>query len=413
MDRREFLKASAVVSLSTIFPGLSGWAYSPGKESVKSSKKLIVVFLRGAADGLNIVVPYADQRYYSARPTIAVPPPGREEGCLDLDGTFGLHPVLKPLMGQWKSGSMAFVHSSGSPDVTRSHFDAQDYMESGRPGVKTASSGWLNRLLQTLPDTSSPIRAINVGSTMPRILQGPVSIASYAPKRNNNHSVIDRPFIASAFSKMYEGRQDALGRNFAEGLESHNTLKEKLDKEMQAANKGAPLARDFRGFGRQLGSLFGKDAKTQVAFIALGGWDTHVNQGASKGQLSNHLNVLGQGLSDLIHGLGDQYKDTVIMVMSEFGRTVDENGNGGTDHGHGNVMWLLGGSVKGGKVYGQWRGLEKNHLFEGRDLPVETDFRDIVSTVAHNHLSLSKADLANLFPGFAYGKNSSIASIIV
>ena len=199
-----------MVSLSCLFPGLSGWAYSPAGANGLGSKKLIVIFLRGAADGLNVVIPYADQNYYNARPIIAIAPPGKSEGCLDLDGTFGLHPVLKPLLEHWKNGSLAFVHSSGSPDSTRSHFDAQDYMESGRPGVKTASSGWLNRALQLLPDNSSPIRAINVGSTMPRILQGPVTVASYAPKRSGRRSVIDQPFISSAFARMYEGRGDEL-----------------------------------------------------------------------------------------------------------------------------------------------------------------------------------------------------------
>ena len=413
MDRREFLKTSAMVSLSCLFPGLSGWAYSPAGANGLGSKKLIVIFLRGAADGLNVVIPYADQNYYNARPIIAIAPPGKSEGCLDLDGTFGLHPVLKPLLEHWKNGSLAFVHSSGSPDSTRSHFDAQDYMESGRPGVKTASSGWLNRALQLLPDNSSPIRAINVGSTMPRILQGPVTVASYAPKRSGRRSVIDQPFISSAFARMYEGRGDELEEAFEEGLERHNTLKEKLAQEMQAANKGAPVARNFKGFGRQLGSLFGKDRNTQIAFLALGGWDTHVNQGASKGQLTNQLNSLGSGLADLVTGLGPQYKDTVIMVMSEFGRTVKENGNGGTDHGHGNVMWLMGGGVNGGKVHGDFSGLAKGNLYEGRDLPVRVDFRDVVSSVAENHLELSKNQIAELFPGYTRGGSPVAKNLFV
>lgn len=412
MDRREFLKTSMVVSLSCLFPGASGWAYSPGGAKGIGSKKLIVIFLRGAADGLNIVVPYADSQYYSGRPTIAIPPPGKSGGCLDLDGTFGLHPVLAPLHSHWKNKSLAFVNCSGSPEPTRSHFDAQDYMESGRPGVKVVSSGWLNRVLQELPNTNSPIRAINVGATLPRILQGPVSTATYAPKRGKRKSVIDIPVIASAFSQMYTGRKDALGEAYEEGIEAHHTLKEKLEKEMVAANKGAPTARNFRGFGRQLGSLFGKDESTQVAFLALGGWDTHVNQGASKGQLANHLKVLGEGLNDLIHGLGSQYKDTVIMVMSEFGRTAKENGNGGTDHGHGNVMMVLGGGINGGKVYGQWQGLDKQNLFEGRDLPVITDFRDIVGVVSQNHMKLSNKALSEIFPDYNFKPNSYAKDII-
>ena len=411
MDRREFLKSSAIVSLSFMFPGLAGWAYSP-KGGGADNKKLIVIFLRGAADGLNMLVPYSDSLYYSSRPTIAVGQPGRREGCIDLDGTFGLHPVLSPLKKHWSNKSLAFIQNSGSPDPTRSHFDAQDYMESGRPGVKVVSSGWLNRMLETLPDTQSPIRAINVGKTLPRILQGPVTIATYEPKRGKRRSIIDVPVIASAFSKLYEGRDDALGQAYREGIEAHTTLKEKLEKEMVMANKGAPLTRNFRGFGRQLGSLFGKDPSTQIAFIALGGWDTHVNQGAGKGQLANHLKVLGEGLDDLVNGLGKQYKDTVIVVMSEFGRTVKENGNGGTDHGHGNLMMVLGGGVNGGRVHGQYRGLNKSHLFEGRDMPVVTDFRDVIGTIAHNHLGLSSKALDSVFPDYAFNKNHAAKEII-
>lgn len=411
MNRREFLKTGAIVSLSCLYPGLSGWAYSPSGKS-QGSKKMIVVFLRGAADGLNIVAPYADSKYYSSRPTIALNAPGKKDSLLDLDGTFGLHPVLSPLMKQWENKSLAFIHSSGSPEPTRSHFDAQDYMESGRPGVKVVSSGWLNRVLQALPDNESPIRAINVGATLPRILQGPITIATYAPKRKNRRSVVDIPIIASAFGEMYNNRDDALGEAFREGMETHTTLKKKLDQEMKMANKGAPSPRNFRGFGRQLGSLFGKDKNTQVAFLALGGWDTHVNQGNSKGQLSNNLKVLGEGLNDLIRGLGSQYKDTAIVVMSEFGRTVKENGNGGTDHGHGNVMWVLGGGVNGGKVYGDWRGLDKSSLFEGRDLPVVTDFRDVIGTIAQNHMGLSTNQLKTIFPDFTIKKNNLARDII-
>ncbi|MBK9145420.1 MAG: DUF1501 domain-containing protein [Candidatus Melainabacteria bacterium] len=403
MKRRDFLRASALASLSAIYPGLhpgiSGWAYSSGKDS-PGSKKLVVIFLRGAADGLNVVIPYGDPAYYNARPTIAVARPGETDGALDLDGHFGLHPQLEPLMKYWQDGSLAFVHCSGSPDPTRSHFDAQDYMESGCPGRKVVSSGWLNRLLTVLPSTRSSIRAINVGSTMPRILQGPVSVASFAPARAGRPSVADRPFISAAFEKMYAARDDSLGVAFREGMESHRTLKSKFDQEMTAANKGAPQAANFKGFGSQLGKLFGEDRTTQVAFVALGGWDTHVNQGAGKGQLANHLGVLGKGLADLARGLGPQYRDTVILVISEFGRTVNENGNGGTDHGHGNVMFVMGGGIRGGKVYGQWQGLDRGKLFEGRDLPVTTDFRSVIGQAAHEHMSIATADLGKILPDF-------------
>ncbi len=404
MNRREFLKTSAVFSFSLFGQNLAGWAYG-GSKSLEG-KKLIVVFLRGAVDGLNVVSPYGDSRYYQARPTIGIAQPGQKDGLLDLDSYFGLAPALAPLLPYWKDKSLAFVHACGSPENTRSHFDAQDYMESGRPGVKVVDSGWLNRVLAQLPNTKSPLRGINVGATMPRILQGPENVASYAPQSIGKRSAMDVPVVAEAFSRMYTKRQDKLAAAFKEGIQAQDMLNEKLSKEMVAANKGAPSAKSFKGFGQQLGKIFANDPSIQVAFVALGGFDTHVNQGAGKGQLANQLTGLGTGLSDLISNLGDDYKNTVIMVMSEFGRTVKENGNGGTDHGHGNVMWILGGNVTGGKVYGKLDGLSDDKLFEGRDLPVTTDFRTPILAVCQAHLNLEKNKLNEVFPGFTNNDRS-------
>ena len=411
MNRREFLKAGALVSLSSLMPGLSGWAYSTANPDATAGKKLVVIFLRGAADGLNIVIPYSDPGYYSARKTIAVPRPGTVGGGLKLDADFALHPALAPLMPYWQNKSLAFVHASGSPDPTRSHFDAQDYMESGCPGVKVVSSGWMNRLLEEIPDTGSPLRAVSIGSTMPRILQGPEQVASYAPKAKWRRSAVDIPRVADAFKQMYANRNDALGQAFTDGMESHIMLKDKLSEEMIAANKGAPPANKFQGFGMQLGKLMGEDPKIQVAFVAIGGWDTHVNQGADKGQLANHLTVVGKGLDDLAKGLGPKLKDTTIIVMSEFGRTVKENGNRGTDHGHGNVMWLMGGGINGGKVHGRWDGLANSRLFEGRDLPVTTDFRTVLASVTAENLKLSSKSVNKVFPDFNF-QDKSLAGIL-
>lgn len=409
MNRREFLKTSAVLSLSLFSQNLSGWAY--GGSKALEGKKLIVVFLRGAVDGLNVVAPYGDSRYYQYRPTIGIAQPGQKDGLLDLDSYFGMAPALAPLMPYWKNGTLAFVHACGSPEATRSHFDAQDYMESGRPGVKVVSSGWLNRVLNQLPDTKSPLRGINVGATLPRILQGPVNIASYAPQAAGKRSAMQLPVVASAFTKMYADRNDSLAKAFNDGVKAEELLNEKLKKEMVAADKGAPLARSFKGFGQQLGKIFADDPSVQIAFVALGGFDTHVNQGAGKGQLANQLGSLGNGLNDLITGLGDDYKNTVIMVMSEFGRTVKENGNGGTDHGHGNVMWILGGNVAGGKVYGRLDSLAEDKLFERRDVPVTTDFRTVIAAITQSHLNLSKSHMAEVFPDFAL-TDQSINNII-
>lgn len=403
MNRRDFLKSASLLSLSMLSQAQGWtWAASPKSGASSNDSRLVVVFLRGAVDGLNVVVPYSDPTYYSLRPTIAISRPGDSAGALDLDGTFGLHPALAPIMPQWKDKSLSFVVCSGSPDPTRSHFDAQDYMETGAPGNKRLTTGWMNRLLEQLPDNRSPIRAINVGNTMPRILQGPISVASYDAKPTGGASAaaLDRPAILSSFGQMYQGRHDDLGEAFCEAVEARQVLNSKLQDEMIAADQGAPLARNFRGFGQQLGRLFHKDPETRVAFIALGGFDTHVNQGADKGALANNLSTLGTGLSQFVTGLGQAYDKTVVVVMSEFGRTVKENGNAGTDHGHGNMLWLMGGPVAGGKIYGRWDGLSQRTLFEGRDLPVTTDFRNVLSVVLSQHMGITAKGISQIFPDF-------------
>ncbi len=410
MDRREFLKASGMAAMSLFAPSITAWALD-GQQSVETNK-LIVVFLRGAVDGLSVVVPYSDSRYYSVRNKIALQKPGQENGVLDLDGHFGLHPKLEPLLPFWKDKSLGFVLCSGSPDPTRSHFDAQDYMESGAPGNKSMGSGWMNRLLSQLPNNKSPIRAINIGSVTPRMMQGPVSVATYAPTTKKRTAAVDKPRVLSAFEQMYADRNDALSTAFAEGVEARKTLNSKLDDEMLAANQGAPAANKFGNFGRQLGRLIKEEPKVQAAFVALGGYDTHVNQGAAQGQLANHLTPIGNGLSQLIEALGPAYQKTVIIVMSEFGRTVKENGNGGTDHGHGNAMWILGGPVAGGKIYGRWDGLAERSLYEGRDLPVTTDFRAVVSSIIGDHMSLDKAKLSSIFPDFQGAKDPILKGIL-
>lgn len=402
MDRREFLKLSGMAALSSlcplISPSMSAYALD-GK--VSSDNKLVVVMLRGALDGLSVVVPYDDPQYYAIRPKIAIPKPGQERGALKLDSHFALHPSLAPLMPMWQNKTLSFFLNTGSPDPTRSHFDAQDYMESGVPGSKKVDSGWMNRLLAQLPQNGSPVRALNVGTTTPRILQGTQNSATYAPNNKGKKSAIETPQVARAFESMYKDRNDALGKAFAEGMEARATINEKLmDSEQTAADQGAVQANKFGGFGRQLGKLMKEEPKVQVAFVDLGGFDTHVNQGSSQGQLANHLNVVGRGLGDLAEALGPTYQKTIVLVMSEFGRTVRENGNGGTDHGHGNFMWLMGGGIAGGKLNGNWNGLTQNSLYEGRDLPVLTDYRSVIGSVIGEHMKLSKAQIDTVFPGF-------------
>lgn len=401
MNRRDFLKTAGLACIAGAYSGFSSWAIASAAAG-PGSKKLIVIFLRGAVDGLSVVAPYGDDQYYSLRPTISLAKPGQAQGLINLDGYFGLHPSLEPLMQFWKDGNLAFVHASGSPDPTRSHFDAQDFMESGTPGVKVTGSGWMNRLLSQLPDNRSPVRAINVGQTVPRIFQGPGQIASFAPNQQNGMKpkAIDNPMLAQYFESMYASRTDDLAKAYKEGILAHETIKRELQEEMMAANRGAPDASSYKGFGSQMGTLFAKDPTVQLGFIAIGGWDTHVNQGNEKGQLANKLGVLGKGLADLANKLGPELKNTTIAVISEFGRTVKENGNGGTDHGHGNVMILLGAGIAGGKVHGKWQGLDSSKLFEGRDLPVTTDFRSVLTGILGEQLALSNTNLKNIFPDF-------------
>jgi len=375
-----------------------------------AQKKLVVVMLRGAVDGLSVVAPYGEREYAASRPQIALPPPGAEDGLIKLDSLFGLHPSLSPLKRHWDSGQLAFVHASGSPDPTRSHFDAQDYFESGTPGRKSTPDGWLNRLLSTLPGEPAPTRAIAQGSTPPRIFAGTASVASLGLGPNAmQRRAIDNPQMQAGLAKLYagdaqlsstlrdttEGRGE-MAKSMASGMASGMAPGERsMD---PSADAGAPSARSFAADARRLGTLIRKDAHTQLAFTAVGGWDTHVNQGASRGQLANRLASLGEGLDALSLGLGDALKDTVIVVVSEFGRTLRQNGNGGTDHGRGNVMWLLGGPVAGGQVLGEWPGLDKPALADGRDLAVATDFRQVLSPLLQRHLGLSEAALAVVFP---------------
>ncbi len=273
-------------------------------------------------------------------------------------------------------------------------------MESGTPGVKSTQDGWMNRLLAVLPGAHTPTQGVSFGPTLPRIFSGKLSVANIGVgKAATQPMPLDRPFIGDAFDRLYKGN-DPLSRAYQEGKAARRQLAAELAQDMEAASNGAPSAGGFVQIADQAARLMARDKNIQLAFLAVGGWDTHVNQGAATGQLANHLRPLGDGLASLARNLGNAYGDTVIIVMSEFGRTVHENGNGGTDHGHGNVMWLMGGAVQGGKVYGKWPGLSQENLYEGRDLAVTTDFRDVACSVLSRHLRLNSQQLAAVFPKF-------------
>jgi uncharacterized protein (DUF1501 family) len=397
MNRREFLRLSLLSASGLSLLNGNSWAARALGED-QSRKRLVVIFLRGAVDGLNVVVPYSESGYYNSRPSIAIPKPGENGGALRLDRHFGLHPALSPLMPLWDQRTLAFVHASGSPDSSRSHFDAQDYMETATPGIKTTADGWLNRLLEVLPGTRNATDAISVGPTLPRILSGKLPSTNFPlTQAATRQTPLDRPEIQSAFDRLYSGN-DALSIAYRDSQVSRKKLLADIAEDMKMADAGAPSPIGFTGEAQKLGHLIARDPSIKIAFVAFGGWDTHVNQGASAGQLANRLKALGESLSTFVQALGQSYSDTVILVMSEFGRTAHENGNTGTDHGHGNVMWIAGGNVRGGKVYGQWPGVSGSELYEGRDLAITTDFREVISALLESQFGLTATQVNKVIP---------------
>jgi uncharacterized protein (DUF1501 family) len=395
VDFSRRLVVQAAVAAPLLSLGRGAWAAT----AEGGPKRLIVILLRGAVDGLNVVVPYGDDAYYAARPTIAIVPPGKPEGTLALDGHFGLHPALAGLMPLWRQGDLAFVHAAGSPDPNRSHFEAQRYIENGTPGCSTTRDGWMNRLLQALPGRRGPTDAISVGPTLARILTGAAPVANLPLGPDPARALpIDQPQLAGPFDRLYAA-DDALGQAYREGRSARTRLLGDLAREQAIADAGAPPPASFAARAARLGRLIGGDAGIRLAFVGLGGWDTHVDQGGGKGRLANHLHALGEGLAVLARGLGAAWSDTVVVVLSEFGRTVHENGDHGTDHGHGNVIWVAGGRVKGGRVFGEWPGLMAEQLYQRRDLAITTDFRAALAAILGPHMGLTDRQLDLVFPG--------------
>jgi len=397
ITRRAFLRngALAVIGTAAVPSFLTRAAF--GAVETTRPRRLVVIFQRGAADGLNIVIPHAERQYYAMRPSINIP----KKAVLDLDGFFGLHPSLAAFQPLWQQRHLAVVHAAGSPDPTRSHFDAQDFMETGTPGLKAPEDGWLNRSLRSLGEAHSPFRAIALGATLPRILKGSQPAVAMA---NINQFAVDgrnpkTSVAANAFEAMYDQSSDSvLHATGEETFEAVKMLKSAdLAKYRPANGANYPKGR-FGDSLRQLAQLIKANLGVQVAFADIGGWDHHVNEGAVDGQLGNVLRDFSQSLAALWTDLGDLGEDTVIVTMSEFGRTARENGNRGTDHGHANVMFVLGGPVRGGKVYGQWPGLDQSQLYEGRDLALTTDFRQVIKEALAKHMG--NTNLAQVFPGY-------------
>ncbi len=364
-------------------------------------KILVAIFQRGAADGLNIVVPHGERRYYEMRPTIAIPRPSGaspENSAVDLDGFFGLHPALAPLQPLYQAGHLAIVHAAGSPDPTRSHFDAQDFMESGTPGLKATNDGWLNRAIPPEEGRMSPVRAIAMGTTLPRSIRGRNSAVAI---ENLNSFQVRNDGASKVLQALYAGSPDAV-LNGA-GRETFDAVKllQSIEKQPYQPAAEYPAGR-FADSLRQIVRLIKSDVGVEVAFADIGGWDHHVNEVGrqpSQGQLAQRLNEFGRSLAAFWQDLGDRMSDVALVTMSEFGRTACENGNRGTDHGHANVMFVMGGSINGGKVYGRWPGLAAEQLYEGRDLALTTDFRAVLGELVQTHLG--NRDLTSVFPGYA------------
>ena len=396
--RRLFLKSSglAMFGVGAAPLWLARAADAPGA----GKKVLVAVFQRGAVDGLNVVVPFGEKSYYALRPTIAI----SAESAVDLDGFFGLHPSLAPLKPMFDSNKLAIVHAVGSPDPTRSHFDAQDYMESGTPGRKATTDGWLNRALPALGDAhKSPVRAVSLGPSLSRAVRGHNDAVAI---NNLNEFKVHEADGAATFESMYASTLDTMLNGT--GRETFDAVK--LMQSIQAQPYTPANGAKYPG-GRlgqslmQIARLIKADVGLEVAFTDVGGWDTHVNE---VGQLANLLGNFGQALAAFYQDLGDRIEDVAVVTMSEFGRTAKENGNRGTDHGHANVMLAFGGAIRGGKVYGEWPGLAPEQLYENRDLALTTDFRDVLSELVVKHLGNSQ--LAGVFPGYAQPKFRGLIS---
>jgi uncharacterized protein (DUF1501 family) len=397
INRRVFLRNSAltVVGTAAVPSFLTRAAYSA--EPLGGNKRLVVIFQRGAADGLNIVVPHGEPAYYAMRPSIHIP----RKAVLDLDGFFGLHPSMSALHPLWKQRHLAIVHAAGSPDPTRSHFEAQDFMESGTPGVKATSDGWLNRALRALPEDKSAFRGIAMGSSMPRILSGiePAVAMNHISDFGVGGGNRKTAPVASTFEAMYAQSADTVLHGT--GQEAFDAVKmlKACDPSRYTPAAGADYPKGHFGASlKQLAQLIKANLGVQVAFADTGGWDHHVNEGNTQGPIANVLEDFSQSLAAFWTDLGGLAEDTIVVTMSEFGRTARENGNRGTDHGHANAMFVMGGRVQGGKVYGRWPGLDPSQLYQGRDLAVTTDFRRVIGEAVSQHLGNQHLD--QVFPGF-------------
>jgi len=360
----------------------------------QTQSRLLVVFLRGAYDAANVVIPTGNDFYYQSRPTIAVPKPNAADpnAALPLDADWSLHPALKDsILPLWSKGQIAFVPFAGTDDMTRSHFETQDTIEMGQPigGSRNYGSGFMNRLAASL---NGP-RPIAFTDQLPLSFRGGGVIPNIAINGVGKPGVDDRQ--AKLIQSMYQGA--ALGPSVAEGFTVRDEVYHTLSGEMVAASRGAVSPKGFALSARRIGALMRE--QFNLGFVDVGGWDTHVNEGGATGYLAGRLGELGDGLAGFADAIGPAWSDTTVVVISEFGRTFHENGDRGTDHGHGSVYWVLGGGVKGGRIVGEQVALSQNTLNQGRDYPVLTDYRTLIGGLAQRTYGLSQARLQSVFPG--------------
>jgi uncharacterized protein (DUF1501 family) len=352
-------------------------AQAPGE------RRLVVVLLRGAMDGLYAVQPYGDRDFAALRGALAMPEPGREGGLLDLGGTFGLHPAMGGLHAMYRANEMAIVHAVAGPYRNRSHFEAQDLMEGGT--AQRLTSGWLNRALQSMPAAGESRPGLAIGTGVPLLLRGPAPVGSYAPPGLDRPS----PDLVLRLAALHD--KDAVtARIFREGMRARGFAEHTLGVETD------PDRGSFARLAQAAGRLLAERGGPRVAALELGGWDTHVQQA---NRIVQPLRTLDAGLVALKTALGTAWTQTAVLVMTEFGRTARPNGNLGTDHGTAGVAFVLGGAIAGGKVLADWPGLSADNLFENRDLRPTVDVRALPKALLRSHLRLTDAAVAQAFPG--------------
>ncbi|WP_442794383.1 DUF1501 domain-containing protein [Pelobium manganitolerans] len=409
ITRRGFLKAGGLAVFGIGLGGVPNFVAQAAAQIkapglFKRRKTLVCIFQRGAMDGLMAVTPFTDEHLRAARPTLfmsaAKASPGKP--LIDLDGKFGLHPSMAGFANVFKEGRLGIVHGIGSPNKTRSHFDAQDYMESGTPFNKGTSSGWLNRAVGLLGhDTATPFQAVSLTSSLPRSFYGDNPTLALSNLSDFNIQVKGNPAGANMASQSFEDLYDQTAQGLLketskDSFEAMNVLK-KLDTKNYVPANNARYPNSALGNSlKQIAQLIKMDVGLEVAFAESGGWDTHFNQGTDTGIFARNVNDLSESIMAFWTDMGTLHDDVTVMTMTEFGRTVKQNGTGGTDHGRASCNFILGNDVLGGKVHGKMDALAPENLEDGRDLAVTTDFRSVFSEVADKHLNINKDGV--LFP---------------